>query len=389
MEQADDLIISVADGLRNFVQDADNTHLDGLGCDPLLASCTPGPSDPQADRLYFYPDSALTAHGQLFAPFTDDGAFNYRPDATFCGSDDFTFQVCDTPTPGDVDHCDAGIVSIQITPLAGAPEGSSEGVVQFDYKLANSPLQLPIGPEPNVLLVNDDSGSMRWDIMANGRSGLYQLSSGRTVYYVNKATGVSSSRIAPDEASLPNEGIWRLRNASFNTVYYNPAVRYRPWKGLDTSDVAFPDSPITAARHNPLSSGRTTNLTVAINYVATGRSYRNPIKMRNFYIPRYYKWTDRDGDGQLDTTPSPALDPTNSEGELVLILDDGTLYDRGVDRTDCQTSETSCTYAEEIQNFACVGGTEGAQLRASPQTEGAGVFDVLLLVGVVVLHEGL
>jgi len=77
MDQADDLILSAEDGLRNFVRDVDNTHLDGLGCDPLLVSCAPLPTDPQPDRLYFYFDGALTTpDGALAAP---NGAFDDAP----------------------------------------------------------------------------------------------------------------------------------------------------------------------------------------------------------------------------------------------------------------------------------------------------------------------
>jgi len=391
MDQADDLIVAEPDGLKNFVRDIDNTHLDGLGCDPLLPTCNPGPSDPQPDRLYFYFDGVITSEGgQLFPPFLDDGSFNYRPSVEFTGEDSFGFQVCDAPTPGDADRCAPGVVSIQIEPLAGAPEGSSDSTVQFDYQLAQTPLELPIGPEPNVLVVNDDSGSMAWDIMSEGDAGLYQLSTGHSLYYVNKATAGSSTYIAPAESAAPNQGLWRLRNSTFNTVYYNPEIRYKPWEGLDTADNEFPDSPPTAARHNPLSSANTTNLTVAIDFTGravdssprvcssqcvffffgrcfayrttcTGGDSFSTIESTNFYIPRYYKWTDLNGNGELDATPSPANEDSScasnrvlgcSEGELVEIRNDGTLFPRSAARTDCQTSGSSCTYAEEIQNFA-------------------------------------
>jgi type IV pilus assembly protein PilY1 len=396
MEQADDLVVSEADGLKNFVRDLDNTHLDGLGCDPLLVTCIVAPGDPQPDRLYFYFAGAVTEFGQLLAPFTDDGAFNYRPDATFAGEDSFDFQVCDTPTPGDADHCAPGTVSIQITPIEGAPEGSSDGAVQFDYQLAETPLELPIGPEPNVLIVNDDSGSMAWDISSDGNSGLYQVSSGHYLYYVNKATAGTSTYIAPAEKDAPNQGLWRLRNSDFNTIYYNPAVRYKPWEGLDTNDVEFPDSLVTAARHNPLSSSPTTNLTTTIDFTGsavvteervcttTCRRYRRGrcvstrttcsggtqftrVQSNGFYIPRYYEWTDLDNDGTMDSTPSPATenptckDPGGrvlgcSEGvlkEIRATIDGATaLYTKGTNRSDCQTLTNACTYDEEIQNFA-------------------------------------
>lgn len=391
MDQADDLVVTAEDGLRNFVRDIDNTHIDGLGCDPLLDTCNPGPTDPQPDRLYYYFDGVVTAEGgQLFPPFLDDGSFNYRPSVTFTGEDSFGFQVCDEPTPGDTDHCAPGVVSIQIEPLEGAPEGSSDSAVQFDYQLAQTPLELPIGPEPNVLVVNDDSGSMAWDIMSEGSSGLYQLSTGHSLYYVNKATAGSSTYIAPAETDAPNQGIWRLRNSNFNTVYYNPEIRYEPWEGLDTADDEFPDSTPTAARHNPLSSANTTNLTTTIDFTGravistprvctttcrfrfrgrcfsfrttcTGGDGFQQVQSNGFYIPRYYRWTDLNNNGALDSTPSPANEAAScetnrvlgcSEGELVEIRDNGTLYPRGADRTDCQTSGSSCTYDEEIQNFA-------------------------------------
>ena len=391
MDQADDLIVTAEEGLRTFVRDIDNTHIDGLGCDPLLDTCNPGPSDPQPDRLYFYFDSATTDQGGLlFPPFLDDGSFNYRPAVTFAGDDSFTFQVCDEPTPGDADHCAPGTVVVQIDPADGAAAGSTETAVQFDYQLAQTPLELPIGPEPNVLVVNDDSGSMAWDIMSEGNSGLYQVSTGQSLYYVNVATAGSSRNIAPAESVAPNQGLWRLRNSSFNTVYYNPEIRYEPWEGLDTGDNEFPDSPPTAARHNPLSGANTTNLTQTIDFtgravLSTPRTCTRTCRFRifgiclsfrtrctggdgfqdvattGFYIPRYYRWTDLNGNGELDATPSPANEAAScatnrvlgcSEGELIEIRNDGTVFPRGSERTDCGTSETSCTYDEEMQNFA-------------------------------------
>lgn len=390
MEQADDLVVDEETGLRLHVRDLDNTHIDGNGCDPRLDTCIPLPTDPQPDRLYYYFDAVVTENGgQLFPPFLDDGSFNYRPSVEFTGNDSFGFQVCDLPSPGDPDHCAPGIVSIQIDPLEGAPEGSSDNTVQFDYQLAQTPLELPIGPEPNVLVVNDDSGSMAWDIMSEGSSGLYQVSTGHSLYYVNKATAGSSTYIAPSETTAPNQGLWRLRNSTFNTVYYNPEIRYEPWEGLDAGDVEFPDSPPTAARHNPLSSSPTTNLTIAIDFtgravnssprvceqrcrrfrrgrcvsfrtVCSGGDRFETIETQSFYIPRYYQWTDLNDNGALDATPSPANEADScatsrvlgcSEGELIEIRP-GNTYPRGADRTDCQVSGLSCTYEEELQNFA-------------------------------------
>ena len=395
MEQADDLIVAVddPDSLLNFVRDVDNTNMDGLGCSPY-PDCTPTEDDPDPDTLYFS-FSAETDNGRFLPPFPGDGSYQYQPNPTFSGNDEFTFEVCDRGPSlfGDSEHCTTGTVSIQVRPLSGAPAGSSDETVQFNYRLAETPLELSIGPEPNVLIVNDDSGSMGWDIMSEGSSGLYQLSNGVSLYYVNKATAGTSTYIAPAESVAPNQGLWRLRNSSYNTVYYNPEIRYKPWEGLDTNDVEFPDSTPTAARHNPLSSAPTTNLTNTIDFTGraivatppsctttcrrwrrvnrrmtcvsrrtrcTGGNQYQSIRTRGFYIPRYYKWYDLDGDEALDSLPSPANEaascatnriPGCSEGELIEIRSDST-YDRGTDRTDCTTDSSYCTYEEELQNFA-------------------------------------
>ncbi|MEM7363078.1 MAG: Ig-like domain-containing protein, partial [Pseudomonadota bacterium] len=182
MTQADDLILTSTEGLLSVVKDPDNTHIDGLGCNPLLPSCVPGPSDPQPDRLYFRFQSALTDHGQLLPPFLDDGSFQYRPDPTFAGEDSFLFDVCDVDTAGlfdDTDRCILGIqANILIEPLSGAASGSSDDAVQFDFQLADQPLELPVGPEPNVLIITDDSGSMNWDILTDQSNGLYYFETG-------------------------------------------------------------------------------------------------------------------------------------------------------------------------------------------------------------------
>ncbi len=385
MDQADDLILSADEGLKTKVRDLDNTHLDGIGCDPADPTCTPGPGDPQPDQLYFQLTSALTAHGQLLPPFANDGSFSYRPDATFAGDDSFTFNVCDVPLPGSADNCIYGVTaSIVITPIEGAPTGSSGDAVEFDYQLAQIPLELPVGPEPNVLLVNDDSGSMAWDTLTDQESGLYYFSTGNSIYYTLKATAGSSTSVAPSEEAAPNVGLWRLRNSAYNRIYYNPENQYLPWDGLDTSDNEFPDSNPTNARHHPLFGSAKTNLTIPQSF--TGRAvvsqttcelqcvsyswsgcqafetvcgttsgFQN-VSVTNYYIPRYYTWDDKNGDGLLDDVPSPANDPANSEGTLVEIkpasAGGSDLYPKTADRTDCTTNEDSCTYAEELQNFA-------------------------------------
>jgi len=382
MDQADDLVVPALDGLRAKVRDVDNTHMDGQGCDPLDPACSS-----TADTLFFRLQSAVTDNGQLLEPFLSDGSFQYRPDATFSGSDSFLFDVCDVDDFDATDNCVYDVIAnIIIEPLEGAPIGSSEGVVEVDIQLSQIPLELPVGPEPNVLIINDDSGSMDWDILTNQASGLYYFETGDYILYILKASAGSSSRIGASEEIAPNIGLWRLRNSAYNTVYYNPGIRYTPWEGLNPDDDEFPDSPATAARNDPLSSG-TTNLRSSYSYwaktvveepevcemsclvfdwwgsgcvlegeVCTGGSTWENVYVANYYYPRHYIWTDKNANGLMDAVPSPVLDPDDSEGLLVEIrpaVEGGSdTYPKGDDRKDCDTTEGLCTYDEELQNFA-------------------------------------
>ena len=72
MNQADDLIVPVEEGLSNFVASVDYTHIDGQGCNPSDADCTP---DENVEELFFSFQSATTTNGVLLPPFETDGSF--------------------------------------------------------------------------------------------------------------------------------------------------------------------------------------------------------------------------------------------------------------------------------------------------------------------------
>ena len=401
MDQAGILQRDAANGLLPWVHDVDNSHRDGLGCDPSGPPCL---ALPQSDQLYFRFTSAITAHGELLPPYNADGSFTYQPDADFDGEDSFTFDVCDVPLPGDASHCIYGIEAlIVVNPIDGAPQGAVNGVVEYDYQLADAPLELPIGPEPNVLIIEDDSRSMEWDLSTSSLEGVFyfpqrlstQLNrdSSDSLYWVMAASATDSwsienSKIAPTEEQFPGQGFWTLRSASENKIYYDPAVQYRPWDGLDTSDQPFPDSPPTAAKHYPwlaASAANTTDLTLDPGVGYTGRALEgknvcvakgvcivydkkdkckkwaevcsteyelNEVSVNGFYIPRYYAWEDKNNNGKLDYTPSPKDGNPLSEGRLVEIRPANAPFPKSADRTDCITTETSCSYTEELQNFA-------------------------------------
>ncbi len=351
MEQAGDLIVTLDNGLATKVTSVDNTHVDGLGCNPADPDCVQ-PMGRPVEALYFSPGSngLSTFTLDTLDELNADGTFIFRPRASFSGSDSFLFNVCETPVPS-VETCVFDVlVTIVVDAIEGAPAGLSENVVEVDFDLANIPLELPVGPEANILIVNDDSGSMAWDILTDQNSGLYYFDSGNYIHYTMKATAGSSTSVAPPEKDAPNQGLWRLRNSTYNKTYYNPEIRYEPWNGLSPDDVDFPNSDPAAALHNPLApSGAKTDLTLAGQPDYTGRAvistpsvcteecrwyrrgrcraYRTVctdgngfqnVLVENLYLPHYYVWdnqnldeVDDDDDStpelDLDAVPSPYL----------------------------------------------------------------------------------
>lgn len=105
--------------------------------------------------------------------------------------------------------------------------------VSAAIEIPNVPLQSGTVVPPNILYILDDSGSMAWDFMP-GASG---------------SGGVPGT--APDDI--------KLQTYARNTLYYNPAVTYLPWRNADGSFRA--NTPYNAAfSSNTLASGGTIDL---------------------------------------------------------------------------------------------------------------------------------
>ncbi|MEX2327231.1 MAG: hypothetical protein WD558_05840, partial [Pseudomonadales bacterium] len=336
--------------------------------------------------------------------------------ASFVGTDTFEFNVCDVPlADAEPSNCSIGLtVTISVLPVSGAAQGSTDEVVEFNYNFSESPLELPVPSIPNVTIMMDDSSPMVFDMMTSESGGIFYYSNGDYVDHIFQAT-ITTPDIAPGEEAAPENGLWRLRTADYNKIYYNPAYRYEPWAGLDNNGNPFINSPPTAAWNDPWTLNKTTNLTVNASYsskapeggatetcsnpkvkvpnpdappkevfcnqsitdpddplycpeVCTTESTSSTVTSDN-YLPRYYVWDDKDGDGEVDAAPGWYTDDATTEGVLVEIraesggdeglenhpigFDDGSdLYPKTENRTDCVTETDACTLAEELQNFA-------------------------------------
>ena len=131
-----------------------------------------------------------------------------------------------------------------------------------------------------------------------------------------------------------------LRSSYVNKIYYDPAVRYLPWSNADGSlmNNAVP----TCAYHNPYNTAAgCRNLTVNNKQTATWLQNDETIsssQSKTFFPAVYYKYNG----GSINSAGSYSK---------VEIKSSTSTYTSGSNRSDCVAAPT-CTYNEEIQNFA-------------------------------------
>lgn len=271
-----------------------------------------------------------------------------------------------------------------LTVLVAAP--AADPALAAPGTLSQVPLYVGPNVEPNVVFLNDDSGSMEFTIMAPEDGGAMWLS-GRSYYYAHPTRSGSNYRgqtytwacsnttrcnststsngfysvaslsggqalVVPTEEALASRigssaaaatGVWRAWNHEYNTVYYNPAITYQPWRGVDINGAEYGNANPAAARLDPYDPGfGTENLTSNRTYTTTYPGQRNGGFDVTMYPARYYIWTDSNGNGEVDAA---------DDRELVEVKPGNAPFAGGPDRSDCAAAPV-CTYAEEIQNFA-------------------------------------
>jgi len=217
--------------------------------------------------------------------------------------------------------------------------------------LADTPLFLSNSVEPNVLFLLDDSGSMSWGMMTKEDRGIMTLSCPYYFAQPDPAFPVGEHWVLPTEAALqdaaiaaPYGGVWRAWNKDYNRIYYDPSVTYVPWPGENGSGVPYANANPSAALYNPHApADGSLNLTVDTSYDTDycpgGLAL---LTVNNFHPARYNTWIDSDADGVVDDTDAHTL---------VEIKPTTLTYTGGPNRRDCAAAPT-CSYAEEIQNFA-------------------------------------
>ncbi len=309
-----------------------------------------------------------------------DGRLLYQPAVDFVGTDTLRFQVSDGGA-----FSATYTFTITVTDDMRTDFGVSSGEVEFDFQLADIPLELSLGVDPNVLVVMDDSGSMDWTLATNedqGRMNVVGFGGGLRAYAylytlpTNSYDAASGNgRVIPSNQVVEGAGgrlagntygVWRAFNADYNPIYYNPRVRYRPWVGVGTNNVDFPNACPTRASLDAFqfpqvpagctgaaTAGQEVDVAGNIPEYITGVPRMDRVGATNVTVTarpwaHYYRITD--AAFVAGTRPAQGV-----AKELVEIVAADDTYDGGPDRTDCVASGSApdvCTYAEEIQNFA-------------------------------------
>ena len=134
--------------------------------------------DPMEVRLISVPSHHVPG-GFTLDP-SGNGAFTYTPDPAYGGNpgDTDTFQIYYWDENDNLASPPV-TVTINFDPDEGVVAGPPPGEVEFDFDLADVPLEDAISAEANVLIMMDDSGSMDWSVMTPDDQGEFFISNSK------------------------------------------------------------------------------------------------------------------------------------------------------------------------------------------------------------------
>jgi len=142
--------------------------------------------------------------------------------------------------------------------------------------IAKKPLNASVTTAPNILYILDDSGSMESDYLPDwAGSALCRTASGTN--FQQSCTGTSSSNSMPP-----------FRSSSFNSIYYNPEIRYTPAKNADGT--SKPEQTSWTAVKDDAYGIQSTNVTnLVTNYTdtewCTTSAFTDCLRNDNYILP--------------------------------------------------------------------------------------------------------
>jgi len=246
------------------------------------------------------------------------------------------------------------VAALALSLLAG-------GSAQADVNIANAPLFVSSSVDPNILFIIDDSGSMQWETMPDLITNIFEQACCTNymqwmfprVAGLHGAGDYNAFRV-PSFAAGSNIGN-AYRSSLVNTMYYDPSVTYRPWSNPDGS--LMPNAPPNAAPNRPLFPGFGTRDLTADNTQwarwVDNRTNNQVSQTRTFYPAVYSNYVGpplADVNAAIENAGSPLWDVGNYVRTEIRPGNAPFTGEGREDRTDCVAG--SCTYAQEIQNFA-------------------------------------
>lgn len=227
------------------------------------------------------------------------------------------------------------------------------------------------GPNPNIMFILDDSGSMQWEVLPDNEisSSIYYMFPTNQAYYgggwydEDDTNPVTSLQGGFEDNNIHN---FRRRSSRNNLSYYNPTITYSPW--VKANGDPFDNANRTCAYHNPVDTTLgCRNFTVQNTGDAntstdsygkwrrrksdntyqwwTGKYVNAQTGVAGFWPATYFNWTPGGASCALPGNIDTRACYTKVE------IRSGNTYQAGAGRSDCQAAPT-CTYDEEIQNFA-------------------------------------
>lgn len=262
--------------------------------------------------------------------------------------------------------------------LLGSGFLAAMGTSVAQVNISNVPLFLTSNADANIMFILDDSGSMHWEVTPDEVMGgsFYMFPRVAGNYggadYNNE---IPSFRSEPADGGTAQEQAYAamMRSSNINRSYYNPSITYQPWSkpagmaiaavpAVVTASSSFTPAAINAAPHHPIRNTGVRDLTVNNTQNANWRfctTYNGGTgwtgcggvnATRTFFPAVYFRYNGGAVDVRASYTrieirpeaarPAPFTGlPYTGEGRTA--------------RTDCALAAVgSCTYAEEIRNFA-------------------------------------
>lgn len=237
----------------------------------------------------------------------------------------------------------------------------SAGSANASVSIANSPLFVTSGVDPNILFILDDSGSMQYETMPDAITNLFERGccGDHIMWMFPRVAGLHgagdySTRRVPSFAAGSVMGN-AYRSSLVNTLYYNPAITYRPWSNADGT--RMPDASPTAAPNRPLFPVYgTRDLTVDNSQWAEwmdNRTNAESTGTRTFFPAVYSTYVGppiADIAAAISDAASPVWNVANYTRTEIRPVNAPFSGEGRINRSDCVAG--TCTYDQEIQNFA-------------------------------------